>query len=117
MNYEKCFNCGADYGLHQSETEHCPRGGREEIRKDEWGNYRKQEWEETTFLDASIRKLELAAPQMLKALKEIAKGKSGRYKKYRSESGSFQCHSFPSDSSALEEIVDIAKDAIKEVEG
>lgn len=68
MNYEKCYNCGADYGLHQSETERSPAGGVEETR-----DGKKQEWSETTFLDANVRKVELAAPALLKALIEAKK--------------------------------------------
>ena len=43
-----CLNCGADDGLHQAETDLCPRFGREApVGK-------KQEWEETTFDDGRL---------------------------------------------------------------
>ncbi len=41
MNYEKCLHYGAEYGLHEFETLHCPKNGREETReghKQEWAN-------------------------------------------------------------------------------
>lgn len=61
----KCFNCGGDYGIHQSETEHCPAGG-VEARYD-----RRQEWVETVFVERRQRILEQAAPELLEALQEI----------------------------------------------
>ena len=61
--YTKCFHCGADNGLHQSETEQCPRNGIEETREGH-----RQQWASTTFLDADVVRLEQAAPQMLEAL-------------------------------------------------
>lgn len=61
-----CAHCGADYGLHQSEAEHCPKNGIEETRE-----YKKQQWEETTFKDSGEKKLEDAAPELLEALQEI----------------------------------------------
>jgi len=44
MNYEKCSICGAEYGLHKSETNKCPVNGREETRE----GY-KQKWDNTYF--------------------------------------------------------------------
>ena len=41
--WDKCKNCGGERGLHHSETDQCPIGGREApIGK-------KQEWKSTTF--------------------------------------------------------------------
>jgi len=62
MSYKKCYNCGADEGLHHYETKQCPKNGIEET------NY-PQQWEDTTFVDADVKKQEDAAPQMIKALK------------------------------------------------
>ncbi len=39
-----CENCGADYALHQYETERCPKNGREETREGF-----KQQWSETRY--------------------------------------------------------------------
>jgi hypothetical protein len=70
MSYKKCYNCGADEGLHHSETKQCPKNGIEETRFDRLtGKFYPQQWEETIFEDADVRKLELAAPKMVKALK------------------------------------------------
>jgi len=41
--YDKCKNCGGEYGLHHFETNQCPVGGREAPIG------RKQEWKTTTF--------------------------------------------------------------------
>lgn len=72
MNYEKCYNCGADYGLHQSETERCPKNGREiSIAAFERGE--KQQWEETTFVETKARVMADLAPTMLEVLKQAVK--------------------------------------------
>lgn len=62
-SYKVCFHCGAEYGLHRSETDQCPVGGVEETREGH-----KQQWSSNTFLDADAVRLEKAAPQMLEAL-------------------------------------------------
>jgi len=68
MTAEKCYRCGADYGLHHFSTDACPRNGIEETR-----DGHKQEWEEgSTFLAVSDGKLNASAPQLLQALKAIA---------------------------------------------
>jgi len=41
--WDKCKNCGGDYGLHHYETDQCPVGGYEAPIG------RKQEWRSTTF--------------------------------------------------------------------
>ena len=70
MSYKKCYNCGADEGLHHYETMQCPKNGIEKTRFDKLtGKYYPQQWEETTFVDADVKKQEDAAPQMIKALK------------------------------------------------
>lgn len=48
----KCKNCGADYALHQSETDNCPEGGFEAAPG------RKQRWAETVFeaVDLTVSK-------------------------------------------------------------
>jgi aminoglycoside phosphotransferase len=72
MNYEKCGNCGADAGLHHYETMQCPKNGIEETRFDRINNkFYPQQWEETTFVDAEQKKLEDAAPDLLKALQSL----------------------------------------------
>ncbi len=43
--YEKCKNCGADYGLHHYQTLQCPVGGSEETREGH-----KQEYMEQRFV-------------------------------------------------------------------
>ena len=74
-----CSNCGADSGLHHFDTQQCPRNGIEETRFDKLeGKFYPQKWSSTTFEDSGIKKLNDAAPEMLEALIEIAKGK-GRY--------------------------------------
>lgn len=68
MNYQKCYHCGAEYGLHQSETENCPMGGVEETREG-----KKQQWAASTFLEDKVRRLEVAAPQLLSALQDCVR--------------------------------------------
>ena len=58
-----CFHCGADDGLHQSETMKCPRFGVE-------AHFGKtQEWDEKTFVNADYQRLCDAAPFLLEACK------------------------------------------------
>lgn len=45
----KCRNCGADYSLHQSETDNCPEGGFEAAPG------RKQRWSYMKFEPAPVR--------------------------------------------------------------
>ena len=72
MSYKQCYNCGADKRLHHYKTMQCPKNGREEIRFDKLtGTYYHQQWVDTTFEDAAIKKAELAVPQLIKALKAI----------------------------------------------
>lgn len=59
----KCIYCGADEELHHYETNQCPKHGIEEMR-----DGHKQEWDETTFYDSGLSKLEAAAPELLEAL-------------------------------------------------
>lgn len=68
QNYNNgiCYHCGADDGLHRSETNQCPLNGREEYREG-----KKQIWMDTTFEDSGIRKIEDAAIEMFEALKTI----------------------------------------------
>lgn len=68
MSYKKCGNCCADEGLHHYETRQCPKNGIEEWRLD-----KKQEWENTTFVDAEQLKLEKAAPLLYKELEHLVK--------------------------------------------
>ena len=42
--WDKCKNCGGEYGLHHALTDQCPIGGREAPVG------RKQEWKTTTFV-------------------------------------------------------------------
>ena len=42
--WDKCQNCGADYGLHHYKTNHCPVGGREAPVG------RVQEWNDAVFV-------------------------------------------------------------------
>ena len=50
-----CYNCGADQGLHQSETMQCPRHGIEETRFDKLkGKFYPQQWDSTTFEDSGL---------------------------------------------------------------
>lgn len=72
MSYGKCYNCGADEGLHHYETMQCPKNGIEETRFDELNNkYYPQRWEETVFEEAERKQIELAAPKMLEALEAV----------------------------------------------
>jgi hypothetical protein len=67
-----CANCGADYGIHRSETEQCPAGGVEETRFDKLtGKYYPQKWSSTTFKDSGEKMLRDAAPDMYEALKRL----------------------------------------------
>lgn len=63
-----CAHCGADYGLHRSEDENCPKNGRE-LPMHLWEKGERQQWEETTFKDSGEKKLEDAAPDLLQSLK------------------------------------------------
>ena len=65
--YQKCINCGAEYGLHRSETNQCPHLGIEETR-----DGHKQKWDDATF------KAELTDVAILKWLQS---------KKYQTERG------------------------------
>jgi hypothetical protein len=58
-----CAHCGADRGLHQFETDLCPRFGRESFPAP-------QQWDETKFEDAGEKRLRDAAPELLAKLKE-----------------------------------------------
>lgn len=62
--YKKCDHCGAEYGLHRSDTNQCPRNGVEETR---YGHLR--QWGSTTFLDLESVMVERAAHELLNALK------------------------------------------------
>lgn len=65
----KCYHCGAEQGLHQYKSMLCPKNGIEETRFDKIKNqYYPQQWEETTFEDSGIKKLNDAAPELLEAL-------------------------------------------------
>ena len=63
MSYAKCYNCGADKGLHHYETRQCPKNGIEEYR-----DGKTQQWEDTVFLDSKTERLRNAAPDLLEAL-------------------------------------------------
>lgn len=63
---DKCYHCGASYGLHQSETELCPVGGVEETRP----GY-KQQWASTFFIEHNTKKVELAAFDLLRACQQL----------------------------------------------
>ena len=67
MNNKKCYHCGADYLLHQYETLRCPRDGKE-LSIEAWKRGKKQQWQETTFEEMSVRKKKDAAPKMFDAL-------------------------------------------------
>lgn len=58
-----CAHCGADRGLHQFETDLCPRFGRESFPAP-------QQWDETKFEDAGEKRLRDAAPELLAQLKK-----------------------------------------------
>lgn len=64
-----CANCGADLGLHQSETEHCPFHGME-ISMSAWERGERQQWELSVFEDSGMQRLHDAAPQLYEALSE-----------------------------------------------
>lgn len=67
-----CFNCEASEGLHRYTTQQCPRNGIEETRYDKLaGKYYPQQWEDTTFEDAGIKKLQDAAPELLEILQRF----------------------------------------------
>mgnify|MGYP006337670877 CR=1 FL=1 len=66
MNHERCYNCGADYGLHQSGTNHCPYNGIEEIREGF-----KQQWATTYFVEHKQKQIELAGWDLLKACQQL----------------------------------------------
>lgn len=68
MNYEKCYNCGAEHGLHQSGTNHCPVGGVEETR-----DGHKQKWADTYFLEHKQRQIEIDMQELLLQMLEAAK--------------------------------------------
>src|SRR6478752_5516392 len=53
-DFDKCLECGADSGLHQYETEKCPRFGREETRVGF-----SQEWANTIFRPLDMQAYEL----------------------------------------------------------
>lgn len=72
MKTDICYNCGAENGLHQSETNKCPKNGRE-LPMHLWERGERQQWEETVFEDSGIRKLHDAAPELLEALIKIKK--------------------------------------------
>lgn len=57
-----CCNCGAGLGLHQFETYQCPKYGVEETRE----GY-KQVWADTVYINADYKRLQEAAPYLLKA--------------------------------------------------
>lgn len=61
-----CANCGADYGLHQSLSNCCPRFGREESNPN-----KPQQWESTVFEDSGMKALHDSAPDLLEALEEM----------------------------------------------
>ncbi len=61
-----CAICGADDGLHQSETNICPKYGREETNPS-----LPQRWGDTVFVDSGIKKLEDAAPDLLESLEML----------------------------------------------
>lgn len=64
-----CYNCGVDQGLHQSETMKCPRHGIEETRFNKLeGKFYPQQWTDTIFEDSGLRKLQDAAPELLRGL-------------------------------------------------
>jgi len=60
----KCYNCGAENGLHSFMTSQCPKNG---VR----APANKREWEDTIFEDAKQRKLQDAAPALLGVLKKL----------------------------------------------
>ena len=67
-----CANCGADYGLHASGIEVCPKNGLEETRFDKLsGKYIPQQWQDSVFEDSGIKKLNDAAPNLLENLARI----------------------------------------------
>ncbi len=67
-----CINCGAGDGLHHFETKQCPRHGIEETRFDKLaGKFYPQQWQDTTFEDAGLRKLYDAASELLETLIQI----------------------------------------------
>ncbi len=69
-----CINCGASYGLHHFETRACPKNGIEETRFDELaGKFYPQQWQNTPFEDAGLRKLHNAAPELLEAIQKAIK--------------------------------------------
>jgi len=61
-----CAICGADSGLHQSETERCPLYGREETNPT-----LPQRWDDDVFVDSGINKLQDSAPELLEALEKL----------------------------------------------
>ena len=61
-----CANCGANDGLHHYETNQCPRNGIEETR-----DGKKQEWQNTIFINQEYQRLSDAAPELLAACKEV----------------------------------------------
>lgn len=63
-----CANCGADYGLHQSLSNCCPRFGREESNPN-----KPQQWVSTVFEDSGMKALHDSAPDLLEALEECYK--------------------------------------------
>lgn len=65
--WDKCKNCGGEYGLHHFETNQCPVGGREAPIG------RKQEWKSTTFeIETAVMEVVDFEKLALKAmLKEI----------------------------------------------
>lgn len=66
--FNLCGNCGAGIGVDPWQANQCPSGGVEECR-----DGFKQVYQETTFKDAEVMKLEDNAPAMLKALQTVNK--------------------------------------------
>lgn len=67
-----CANCGADFGLHQSETNACPKNGIE-ISMSAWDRGERQQWEETTWEDSGEKQLKDSAPNLYEALQGFIK--------------------------------------------
>lgn len=80
----KCYYCGAELGIHKSETLNCPKDGKEEMRWDDLNNrYYPQQWNRTTFEDSGIKKIELASFEMLTSLISCNK----RLEEYKKKNG------------------------------
>jgi hypothetical protein len=52
-SFDICIHCGAEKGLHQSETNHCPLHGKE-LSMDAWNRGERQKWQPTVFESRDI---------------------------------------------------------------